>query len=79
MTSKELQKMLDATRRDVGREHGFRQSSYINFKIEKGYFFSLHFSLEDARLEVKPMLRRWITVIILYLYSFYIMFYAVKD
>ena len=47
--------MLDATRREVGREHGFRQSSYINFKIDKGYFFCLYFSLEDARLEVKPM------------------------
>lgn len=55
MTSKELQKMLDTTRRDVGREHGFRQSSYINFKVENGYFFCLYFSLEAARLEAKPM------------------------
>lgn len=55
MTSKELQKMIDTTRRDIGREHGFRQSSYINFKVENGYFFCLYFSLEKARLEVKPM------------------------
>lgn len=47
--------MLDTTRREVGREHGFRQSSYINFKVEKGYFFCLYFSLENTRLEVKPM------------------------
>lgn len=47
--------MIDTTRRDVGREHGFRQSSYINFKVENGYFFCLYFSLEKARLEVKPM------------------------
>lgn len=47
--------MLDTTRCDVGREQGFRQSSYINFKVENGYFFCLYFSLEDARLEVKPM------------------------
>ena len=54
MTDREYQKMIADARRDVSRKYGFRQSSYINFKVEDGYFFCLYF-LNDVRLTVKPM------------------------
>lgn len=54
MTNKEYQKIVADARRDVSRKYGFRQSSYINFKVEDGYFFCLYF-LNDVRLTVKPM------------------------
>ena len=54
MTNKEYQKMIADARRDVSRKYGFRQRSYINFKVEDGYFFCLYF-LNDVRLTVKPM------------------------
>ncbi len=41
--------MADA-RRSVSRKYGFRQSSYINFKVEGGYFFCLFFLDVEARL-----------------------------
>lgn len=54
MTDREYQKMRADARRGVSRKYGFRQSSYINFKVEYGYFFCLYF-LTDVRLTVKPM------------------------
>ena len=54
MTDKEYKKFIADTRREVSRKYGFRQSSYINFKVEDGYFFCLYF-LNDVRLTVKPM------------------------
>ena len=54
MTDREYQKMIADVRRDGSRKYGFRQSSYINFKVEDGYFFCLYF-LNDVRLTVKPM------------------------
>lgn len=42
-------------RRSVSRRYGFRQSSYINFKVEDGYFFCLYFGADEVRLTVKPM------------------------
>lgn len=42
-------------RRSVSRKYGFRQSSYINFKVESGYFFCLYFFADSATLTVKPM------------------------
>lgn len=42
-------------RRGVSRRYGFRQSSYINFKVEGGYFFCLYFQADEVRLTVKPM------------------------
>lgn len=54
MTNREYQKMRADARRGVSRKYGFRQSSYINFKVEDGYFFCLYF-LTDVRLTVKPM------------------------
>lgn len=38
MTDKEYQKMIADARRSVSRKYGFRQSSYINFKVEGDYF-----------------------------------------
>ena len=55
MTDKEYQKMVADTRRSVSRKYGFRQSSYINFKVEGGYFFCLYFLTGEAKLTVKPM------------------------
>ena len=54
MTDREYQKMIADARRGVSRKYGFRQSSYINFKVENGYFFCVYF-LTDVRLTVKPM------------------------
>lgn len=47
--------MVARVRRSVSRKYGFRQSSYINFKVEEGYFFCLYFYNCEARLTVKPM------------------------
>ena len=55
MNSKEYNKMVADARRGVSRKYGFRQSSYINFKVEGGYFFCLHFHTNEAKLTVKPM------------------------
>lgn len=55
MTDKEYQKMVADVRRSVCRKYGFRQSSYINFKVECDYFFCLIFLTGKAQLEVKPM------------------------
>lgn len=48
-------------RRNESRKHGFRQSSYINFKVDGGYFFCLYFHENgssypnEAKLTVKSM------------------------
>lgn len=55
MTDKEYNKMIADVRRSVSRKYGFRQSSYVNFKVESGYFFCLYFLTGDVRLTVKPM------------------------
>lgn len=55
MTDKEYRKILADARRSVSRKYGFRQSSYINFKVESGYFFCLYSLTGEARLTVKPM------------------------
>ena len=47
--------MIADVRRSVSRKYGFRQSSYVNFKVESGYFFCLYFLTGDVRLTVKPM------------------------
>lgn len=54
MSGKEYQKIVADARRGVGRKYGFRQKSYINFKVEGGYFFCLYF-LTDVLITVKPM------------------------
>lgn len=36
MTDKEYRKIIADARRSVSREYGFRQSSYINFKVDDG-------------------------------------------
>lgn len=55
MTDKEYRKIVADVRRSVSRKYGFRQSSYINFKVDGGYFFCLSFLTGEARLTVKPM------------------------
>lgn len=55
MTDKEYRKIVADVRRCVSRKYGFRQSSYINFKVDGGYFFCLSFLTDEARLTVKPM------------------------
>ena len=55
MTDKEYNKMIADVRRSVSRKYGFRQSSYVNFKVESGYFFCLYFLTGDVRLTAKPM------------------------
>lgn len=55
MTDKEYRKIIADARRSVSRKYGFRQSSYINFKVEVGYFFCLFFLTGEARLTVKPL------------------------
>lgn len=56
MTLKEFQKIDDAARRIVAKKYGWRQSGYLNWKVEKDYYFSfLHLQPKDASLEVKPL------------------------
>ena len=55
MTDKEYRKIIADARRSVSRKYGFRQSSYINFKVDGGYFFCLSFLTDEARLTVKPL------------------------
>lgn len=61
MSNKALKKTAADIRRNVSREHGFRQSAYINFKVDSGYFFCLYFFANgsafpnEAKLTVKPM------------------------
>ncbi|WP_285815697.1 hypothetical protein [Phocaeicola sartorii] len=61
MKGKALKKTAADIRRNVSREHGFRQSAYINFKVDGGYFFCLYFFANgsafpnEAKLTVKPM------------------------
>ena len=56
MTRKEFQKIDDAARKTVAKKYGWRQNGYLNWKVEKDYFFSfLHLEPKDASLEVKPL------------------------
>ena len=55
MTDKQYQKIAADARRDAGRKYGFRQNTYINFKVGQGYFFCVYFQYSCARLTVKPM------------------------
>lgn len=55
MTDKEYRKIIADARRSVSRKYGFRQSFYINFKVDGGYFFCLSFLIDEARLTVKPL------------------------
>ena len=56
MTKKDFIKVDDAARKTVAKKYGWRQSSYLNWKVEKNYYFSfLHLQTKDASLEVKPL------------------------
>lgn len=54
MPYKEYEKMQTDVRRSIAHKYGFRQNSYLNFKVEDGYFFGV-LILAQAILEVKPM------------------------
>ena len=56
MTQKEFRKIDDAARRIVAKKYGWRQSGYLNWIVEKDYYFSLlHLQPKDAIFEVKPL------------------------
>ena len=55
MNNKEYNKIKADVRRNTSRKYGFRQSSYINFKAEGGYYFCMYFLTDEVRLTVKPM------------------------
>lgn len=56
MTSKEFDKLDDATRKEIGKKYGFKRSGYLSYKIVDDYFFALnHLVASEAYLEVKPM------------------------
>lgn len=55
MNDKEYNKITADVRRNTSRKYGFRQSSYINFKAEGGYYFCMYFLTDEVRLTVKPM------------------------
>ncbi|MCR5534206.1 MAG: hypothetical protein K6F47_03385 [Bacteroidaceae bacterium] len=56
MTKKDFQKLDDAARRNVAKKYGWRQSSYLDWKIEEDYiFFLFHCEPKDAWIEVKPL------------------------
>ena len=41
MKKADFEKWNASIRKNVGREYGFRQSSYINYIVLSGYFFCL--------------------------------------
>lgn len=56
MTLKEIEKISRDIRRSIGKGMGYRQSDYINWKFQGGYFFCLNtFDLHNSELEVKPI------------------------
>lgn len=56
MNKTEFRKNDDAARKIVAKKYGWRQSGYLDWKVEKDYFFCLlHLELKDAILEVKPL------------------------
>lgn len=55
MKNKEFRKISADIRRAEGRKYGFRQNTYVNFKVENGYFFGLYFMANEVLLTVKPM------------------------
>ncbi len=59
MKASEFWKESDKERRIVSKDYGWKQSSYINYKVENGYFFTLfcyQIKLDVyAELSVKPM------------------------
>ena len=57
---KELEKTERSVLKNIARKHGWRQSSYIEWKIEAGYFLCLNvdilgYVLCNITLEIKPL------------------------
>lgn len=55
MNKKEFTKINDSIRKEVSRQYGWKQNSYLNWKVEKGYFFCQIHLPPQAILEVKPL------------------------
>lgn len=56
MDKKTIKKIDDAARKSVAKKYGWRQSGYLDWKVEKDFYFSLlHLQPKDASLEVKPL------------------------
>ena len=56
MRLKDIEKKADEIRRRLSKQYGFKQSSYINWKIKDGYFFCLNtLHVVHTQLEVKPL------------------------
>ena len=52
----ELNKKDTSIRKSVSKKYGWKQSSYINWKVEAGYYFySIHLYSDEATLYVKPL------------------------
>lgn len=55
ITPKEIQKIEDAARRKIGKQYGFKQSSWSNWMIKDGYFFYVsHVDFGKVSFYVKP-------------------------
>lgn len=55
MTSKEFDKIVDSSRKSVGRKFGFKKCGYISYKVVNGYFFCIkHLTYDCIYLYVKP-------------------------
>ena len=57
---KELEKTEKAALKNIARQHGWRQSGYIEWRIESGYFISLYvviagYVLWEINLKIKPL------------------------
>lgn len=56
MDKKTIKKIDDAARKNVAKKYGWRQSGYLDWKVEKDFYFSLlYLQPKDASLEVKPL------------------------
>jgi len=50
-----LEKVSNKCRKQVAKKFGWKQSGYLNWRIDSGYYFSLcHLVLEQVELSVKP-------------------------
>ena len=50
-----LEKVSNKCRKQVAKNFGWKQSGYLNWRIDSGYYFSLcHLVLEQVELSVKP-------------------------
>ncbi len=56
MKFSEIEKIAKNIRKTIGKQYGYKQCDYINYKILNGYFFCLNtLDTIDTKLEVKPL------------------------